>query len=91
MENKKFDYEAFKRESTERLKNGGSAMGREGVFTPLFMEFLEEGLEGELEAYIVKDPEPNRKSGKGKKKVKTANGAVEIETPATAMAHLIWR
>ncbi len=81
MDKKKFDYEAFKKEAAERLKKGGSVLGRDGVFTPLFKEFLEEALEGELEAHIEEDPEPNRKNGKGKKTVKTPNGAVEIETP----------
>ncbi len=81
MEKKKFDYEAFKKEAAERLKNGGSVLGRDGVFTPLFKEFLEEALEGELEAHLEEDAEPNRKNGKGKKTVKTPNGAVEIETP----------
>lgn len=81
MEKKKFDYEAFKKEAAERLKKGGSVLGRDGVFTPLFKEFLEEALEGELEAHIEEDPEPNRKNGKGKKTVKTPNGAFEIETP----------
>jgi transposase-like protein len=81
MDKKKFDYEAFKKEAAERLKNGGSVLGRDGVFTPLFKEFLEEALEGELEAHIEEEPEPNRKNGKGKKTVKTPNGAFEIETP----------
>lgn len=81
MEKKKFDYEAFKKEAAERLKNGGSVLGRDGVFTPLFKEFLEEALEGELEAHLEEDAEPNRKNGKGKKTVKTPNGAIEIETP----------
>ena len=56
-------------------------MGRDGVFTPLFKEFLEEALDGELEAHIEEDPVPNRKNGKGRKTVKTPNGALEIETP----------
>jgi putative transposase len=81
MEKKKFDYEAFKKEAAERLKNGGSVLGRDGVFTPLFKEFLEEALDGELEAHIEEDPVPNRKNGKGRKTVKTPNGALEIETP----------
>ena len=32
MEKKKFDYEAFKKEAAERLKKGGSVLGRGGVF-----------------------------------------------------------
>jgi len=35
MENKKFDYEAFKKEAAERLKKSGSMLGKDGVFTPL--------------------------------------------------------
>ena len=72
MENKKFDYEAFKKEAAERLKKSGSM---------LFKEFLEEALEGELDAHLEEDPEPNRKNGKGKKRVKTPNGEVQIDTP----------
>jgi hypothetical protein len=32
LEKKKFDYEAFKKEAAERLKKGGSVLGRDGVF-----------------------------------------------------------
>lgn len=81
MEKKKFDYESFKKEAADRLKNGGSMLGKDGVFTPLFKEFLEEALEGELEAHLEEEPLLNRKNGKGKKTVRTPNGAVEIETP----------
>jgi transposase-like protein len=66
MENKKFDYEAFKKEAAERLKKGGSMLGKDGVFTPLFKDFLEEAPEGELDAHLAEDPEPNRNNGKGK-------------------------
>ena len=76
MENKRSDYEAYKKEAAERLKKGGSMLGKDGVFTPLFKEFLEEALEGELDAHLEEDPEPNRKNGKGKKRVKTPNGEV---------------
>lgn len=53
MENKKFDYEAFKKEAAERLKKSGSMLSKDGVFTPLFKEFLKEALEGELDAPLV--------------------------------------
>lgn len=43
--------------------------------------FLEEALEGELEARISEDDLPNRKNGKGKKTVRTTHGQVEITTP----------
>ncbi len=47
----------------------------------MLKEFLEEGLEGELEAHLEEDPTANRKNGKGRKKVKTSMGQVEVATP----------
>jgi putative transposase len=80
MEKKPFDFEAFKKEAAARLKSGQTLLGKEGVFTPLLKEFLEEAMEGELEAHIAEDEEPNRKNGKGKKKLKTPVGNVELTT-----------
>lgn len=56
-------------------------LGKDGVFTPLLKEFLEEAMNGELEAHIEEQEEPNRKNGKGTKQVKTQVGNIEIETP----------
>lgn len=81
MEKQKFDFEAFKKEAAERLKKGGTVLGKEGVFTPLLKEFLEEALDGELEAHLDEEQGANRKNGKGKKVVKTPNGMIEIATP----------
>ncbi len=33
MENKRSDYEAYKKEAAERLKKGGSMLGKVGDFT----------------------------------------------------------
>ena len=81
MEKKSFDFEAFKKSAQERLRKGDSLLGKEGVLTPLLKEFLEGGWEGELEAHLDEDEGPNRKNGKGRKKVKTSMGQVEIATP----------
>jgi transposase-like protein len=81
MEKKPFDFEAFKKDAAERLKKGETLLGRDGVFTPLLKEFLEEAMDGELEAHIEADEAPNRKNGKGKKQVKTPVGKVEIQPP----------
>jgi len=81
MEKQGFDYEAFKKTAAARLKKGDSLLGKEGVFTPLLKEFLEEALSGELDAHIEESEDPNRKYGKGRKKLKTSLGTVEIETP----------
>ncbi|WOK04924.1 IS256 family transposase [Imperialibacter roseus] len=80
MEKGKFDYETFKKSATQRLKQGDSLLGKEGVFTPLLKEFLEEALSGELDAHLDEEV-PNRKNGKGSKVLKTSLGNVEIDTP----------
>jgi len=80
MEKGKFDYESFKKSATQRLKQGDSLLGKEGVFTPLLKEFLEEALSGELDAHLDEEA-PNRKNGKGSKVLKTSLGNVEIDTP----------
>lgn len=81
MEKQRFDFEAFKKTAAARLKKGDSLLGKEGVFTPLLKEFLEEALSGELDVHIEDSEEPNRKNGKGRKQLKTSLGSVEIETP----------
>jgi putative transposase len=81
MEKKQFDFESFKKEAAQRLKKGDSLLGKEGVLTPLLKEFLEESLDGELEAHIDEGTDPNRKNGKGKKYLKTSLGEVELNTP----------
>lgn len=81
MEKQTFNFEAFKKQAATRLKNGDTLLGKDGVLTPLLKEFLEEALEGELDAHIEETEEANRKNGKGKKRVKTPIGAVDIITP----------
>lgn len=81
MEKQTFDFELFKKQAASRLKNGETLLGKDGVFTPLLKEFLEEALDGELEAHIEDGAEPNRKNGKGRKQVKTPVGTIEIDTP----------
>jgi putative transposase len=81
MEKKNFDFETFKKDAANRLKNGDTLLGKEGVLTPLLKEFLEEAMEGELDAHLDEDEKPNRKNGKGKKTVKTPVGSVDISTP----------
>ena len=88
MEKQSFDFEAFKKQAATRVKNGDTLLGKEGVLTPLLKEFLEGALEGELEAHIEESEEANRKNGKGKKRVKTPVGAVDIALPVTVTAPL---
>ena len=81
MAKKSFDYETFKDQAREKLKGGGSLLGPDGALTDLLKDFLEESLAGELEAHLAEKQSNNRKNGKGKKRVKTSLGEVEIETP----------
>jgi len=81
MEKKPFDFEAFKKEVASRLKSGDTLLGKEGVLTPLLKEFLEEAMEGELDAHLEEEEKSNRRNGKGKKTVKTPVGSVDINTP----------
>lgn len=83
-----FDYEAFKKQADARLKKGETLLGKECVFTPLIKEFLEEALDGELEAHIDSQEESNRKSGKGRKRVKTSVG---IDILAIAENNYMWK
>lgn len=80
-EKQSFDFEAFKKQAASRLKQGDTLLGKDGVFTPLLKQFLEEAMNGELEAHIEEQEAPNRKNGKGRKQVKTPIGNIEIETP----------
>ena len=76
-----FDYESFKEKAREQLQSGGDLLGSEGALTPLLKDFLEESLSGELEIHLDEDESSNRKNGKGKKRVKTTLGPVDIATP----------
>lgn len=62
-EKQPFDFDAFKKQAASRLKGGETLLGRDGVFTPLLRDFLEEALDGELEAHLEAEQENNRKSG----------------------------
>lgn len=81
MEDKQFDFEAFKEQAKASLKAGKGLLGEEGAFTPLLKSFLEEVLDGEMDDHIAEEDAPNRKNGKGKKTLRTSLGEVEINTP----------
>ena len=76
-----FDFERFKQHAHEQLKEGASLLGADGVLTPLIKQFLEESLEAELDAHLDEDTTPNRRNGKGTKRVRTSVGPVEVTTP----------
>jgi len=62
------------------LQSGKPLEGKEGAVTPLIKKLIETSLEGEMENHLDIS-RPNRRNGRGKKKVKTSFGAVDINTP----------
>ncbi len=79
--NTSFDFERFKEQAHQQLQQGASLLGADGVLTPLIKQFLEQSLEAELDAHLEHKPTPNRRNGKGSKRVRTSVGPVEIATP----------
>lgn len=76
-----FDFEQFKQQAREQLQDGASLLGADGVLTPLIKQFLEESLDAELDVHLDDQAKANRRNGKGKKRLKTSLGPVEITTP----------
>lgn len=79
-----FDFGEFQRQAIEKLKKGQSLMGSEGIVTPLIKQIIEASLEGEMEAHLESCTDSgtsNRRNGKSRKTLKTADGSFELETP----------
>ena len=84
MKNEKepFDFKAFEADAIKSIRAGKPLEGKDGVLAPLIKRWIESGLKGEVEGHVAATkPERNRRNGKGSKRVKTAFGHVEIETP----------
>ncbi len=79
----KFDYEALKKKTLEQLRSGKSLFGKDGSFAPVLKDSLEAAMEGELENHLDEEERStgNRKNGKTSKKLKTADGTIDLETP----------
>lgn len=74
------DLEQLFEEALDKLKTTKKLEGLDGAFTPILKRLLEATMEGEMDSHL-KDNRPNRRNGKGKKRVKTSFGEVPIETP----------
>ena len=84
MSNKNnFDYDALKQKALSQLRSGKPLFGKDGAFGPLLKEFLEAAMEAELEEHLDDEQRDNgnRKNGHGSKKLKTADGTIELDTP----------
>ena len=78
-----FDFEKFEQAAIERLKKGEALLGKGGIMTPLLKRFLENALEGEMEAHLEEGEriKGNRRNGKRSKQVRTSSGQFEVSTP----------
>lgn len=79
-EKSKEELEKLFEEALEALKKGKKLEGADGAVTPLIKRLIETSLEGEMDAHL-QESRPNRRNGRGKKKVKTSFGDVDLETP----------
>lgn len=79
----KFDYEELKRKTLEQLRSGKSLFGKDGAFAPLLKDILEAALAGEIEGHLDEEQRAsgNRKNGKTSKRLKTADGTIDLDTP----------
>ncbi len=81
MVKEKFDYEKFKKDALEGLKSGKGMSGPDNVLLPLFKDFLEGALDGELDTHLKDSEDSNRRNGHNRKTIKTDHGSFELETP----------
>ncbi|WP_114747726.1 IS256 family transposase [Pleomorphovibrio marinus] len=76
---------AFKEKVLKQFLSGEPLFGKDGAFSPILKEFLEEALEGEMEAHLSDEEKGaasgNKRNGKGHKTVKSSHGEVTISTP----------
>jgi transposase-like protein len=81
--NDQFDYDGLKKKALEQFRSGKSLFGKDGAFAPLLKEFLESAMEAEIEEHLTDEQRDNgnRKNGHTSKRLKTAEGTIDIETP----------
>lgn len=80
MKEEKKSAEQLFNEALAKLQSGLPLEGSDGALTPLIKRLIEASLEGEMDSHLS-ESRPNRRNGKGKKKVKTSHGEVEINPP----------
>lgn len=81
MKEEDFDFKEFEQEAIDKLKQGKSLEGKDGILAPLLKRLLNASLEGELDAHLSDKKISNRRNGKGSKKLKTSFGEIEIDSP----------
>ena len=80
MKNEKKNAEELFNDALSALNSGKPLEGKDGALTPLIKRLIEASMEGEMDSHLG-ESRPNRRNGKGKKKIKTSHGDVDIRTP----------
>lgn len=77
------EQETLEKKALSQFMSGKSLFGKDGAFAPMLKQFIETALEAEMSEYLSKTPKKksNKRNGKGKKTIKTAEGSFEITTP----------
>jgi len=81
---KDFDYKKFEFEALQGLQSGQGLVGTEGILKGLIQHLVESALEGEMSAHLASEKDTgvtNRRNGKGKKRLRTELGEINIEPP----------
>lgn len=81
VESKETQNEALRQAMLEQLQSGASLVGEDGVFTPLLKELIESSLNVELDEHLSGSADPNRRNGRGKKRIRTSLGEFDISPP----------
>ncbi|MEL6629716.1 MAG: IS256 family transposase, partial [Bacteroidota bacterium] len=78
-----FNWTDFESAALERLKNGDSLGGKDGILAPMIKRLLEASLEGELSSHLQEEKatdKKNRRNGKQSKRLKTGYGVIDLES-----------
>jgi len=76
--------EKYRKEIEEGLLSGKNWLGPQGVFSTLLQSVVDASLDGEMDHHIAEEAKQglkNRRNGRGKKKVKSKAGELELNPP----------
>lgn len=82
--NQDFNFEEFKAEASKGLYSGKPLTGENGIFAPMLKHFLEQSLQGEMDAHLASERGngvSNRRNSTSIKRVKSNAGEFERQTP----------
>ena len=73
----------MREKALKQFLSGASLFGKDGAFTPLLKEFIDEALDAEMEVHLDKEERTsgNKRNGKREKTVKSSVGTFTIQTP----------